>query len=152
ENYRYYLRAAVLIGMLAGAALGTVNLTWIAVWGQRALSASARGGSMPHWIWWPALIQAHGDAQLYGWTGLFIIGVAGHSLPRMLQRPAPPAWLARAVFVSILGGLVLGLFAQPLAASGTLAPLFPAAMALQWIGVALFAGYVLRTIGRPKAP
>jgi hypothetical protein len=144
ENYRYYLRAAVLVGMLAGAALGTVNLTWIAVWGYT--------GNMPHWEWWPALIQAHGDAQLYGWTGLFIIGIAGHSLPRMRRRPAPPPWLARAVFASILGGLVLGLFAQPLAAYRTLAPVFPAAMALQWIGVTLFAGCVLPMMRWPRAP
>jgi hypothetical protein len=65
ENYRYYLRAAVLIGVLAGAALGTLNLTWIAAWGYT--------GAMPRWEWWPALIQAHGNAQLFGWTGLFII-------------------------------------------------------------------------------
>jgi hypothetical protein len=64
EDYRYYLRAAVLVGMLAGAALGALNLTWIAAWGCTR--------SMPQWDWWPALIQAHGNAQLYGWTGLFI--------------------------------------------------------------------------------
>jgi hypothetical protein len=43
DSYRYYLRAAVLIGMLAGAALGSVNLTWIAVWDYT--------GSTPHWVW-----------------------------------------------------------------------------------------------------
>jgi hypothetical protein len=145
ESYRFYLRAAVLIGVLAGAALGALNLTWIAVWGAT--------GTMPRWEWWPALIQAHGNAQLFGWTGLFIIGVAGHSLPRMLQRPTPSAGLARATFGLVLGGLLLGLVAQPLATLSRFpAPLFPAAMALQWLGVTLFAGCALRLIGRPREP
>src|SRR5262249_21108206 len=97
-------------------------------------------------------IQAHGNAQLYGWAGLFIIGIAGHSLPRMLQRPSPAPRLARSVFGLILAGLVLGLVAQPLAIHPSLAPLFPLAMALQWLGVTLFASYVLRTVRGPRQP
>src|SRR5256885_1998912 len=115
-----------------------------ALWGFR--------NALPEWVWWPGLIQTHGDAQLFGWAGLFIIGIATHSLPHMLQRPAPPAWLARSIFGLILCGLTLGLFAQPLAAMGVLAPLFPAAMALQWLGVSLFAGYLLKTIRWPREP
>jgi hypothetical protein len=144
ESYRYYLRAAVLIGVLAGAALGALNLTWIALWGYT--------GAAPQWEWWPALIQAHGNAQLFGWTGLFIIGIAGHSLPRMLQRPTPSTRLSGGIFAFVLGGLVLGLVAQPLAGSPAMAPLFPFAMALQWLGVTLFAGFVLRTIRVPREP
>jgi uncharacterized protein involved in response to NO len=143
-NYRYYLRAAVLIGVLAGAALGALNLSWIATWGL--------AGAMPQWRWWPALIQAHGNAQLYGWTGLFIIGIASHSLPRMLQRPAPSRRMAAGVFGLVLGGLVLGLIAQPLAIDPALAPFFPTAMALQWLAVTLFGLYVARTIRRPRQP
>jgi uncharacterized protein involved in response to NO len=131
ESYRYYLRAAVLIGALAGAALGAVNLTWIAVWGYTGL--------MPDWGWWPGLIQAHGNAQLYGWCGLFIIGIASHSIPRMLGKPSLPAGLARAIFLLVLGGLLLGLPAQPLAARPPFGTLFVLAMGLQWAGVTLFA-------------
>lgn len=141
ESYRYYLRAAVLIGVVAGAALGAFNLGWIAFWGYT--------GAMPQWEWWPALIQAHGNAQLFGWTGLFIMGIAGHSLPRMLRRPAPSARLSGVIFGLVLGGLVLGTVAQPLATRAAAAPLFPVAMALQWLGVTLFAGYVLGTLRRP---
>jgi uncharacterized protein involved in response to NO len=143
-NYRYYLRAAVLIGVLAGAALGALNLSWIAAWGL--------ADAMPQWKWWPALIQAHGNAQLYGWTGLFIIGIASHSLPRMLQRPAPSRRLASGVLGLVLGGLILGLIAQPLAIDPALAPFFPASMALQWLGVTLFALFVARTVRRPRQP
>ncbi|HEU4751910.1 MAG TPA: hypothetical protein VFU47_02300, partial [Armatimonadota bacterium] len=144
ENYRYYLKTAVLIGMLAGAALGAINLTWIAAWGLT--------GQMPHWEWWPALVQAHGNAQLYGWCGLFILGIAGHSLPRMLQRPAPAPWLARAVFGLLLSGILLDLIAQPLAARPGFGAAYVAAMLLQWAGVSLFAGYLARTIRVPREP
>ncbi|MBI3910871.1 MAG: DUF1858 domain-containing protein [Armatimonadetes bacterium] len=144
ESYRYYLRAAVLIGVLAGAGLGAVNLTWIAIWGFT--------GEMPRWDWWPALIQAHGNAQLFGWTGLFVIGIASHSLPRMLQRPAPSPGLAGAIWALILSGLTLGLVAQPLAAQAGFARLFVISAALQWLGVTLFGGYVLATLRRPREP
>jgi uncharacterized protein involved in response to NO len=97
ESYRYCLRAAVLIGMLAGAALGVIHLTWIAVWGYTDM--------LPQWDRWPALVQAHGNAQLFGWTGLFVIGIALHSLPRMLQRPAPPPWLAPTLRAAVLTGM-----------------------------------------------
>ncbi len=142
-SYRYFLRAAIWTGILAGAALGTVNLTWIAVWGYT--------GVMPQWGWWPALVQAHGNAQLYGWTGLFVIGIALHSLPRMLGLAAPPRWLAPAVFGLVFGGLLLALV-QPLAARPPFGGLFAAASVLQWAGVTLFAGYVLRAVRRPGQP
>ena len=144
ESYRYFLRAAVLIGALAGAALGAINLSWIAVWGFT--------GEQPNWPWWPALVQAHGNAQLYGWCGLFVMGVASHSIPRMLQRPAPRPGLMPAVFALVLGGILLGLVAQPLAAASPWDGLWVAANALQWAGVSLFAAYLLPTVGIPRDP
>jgi hypothetical protein len=144
ESYRHYLRAAVLIGALAGAALGAVNLTWLATWGFT--------GEMPNWTWWPALIQAHGNAQLYGWTGLFIIGIASHSLPRMLRKPPPAGWLQRAIFGLVASGLLLALFAQPAADRPGWALAFTAGTALQWAGVSLFVGWILRTVRLPEEP
>jgi hypothetical protein len=144
ESYRYFLRAAVLIGAIAGAALGTVNLTWITLWGLT--------GQMPNWTWWPALVQAHGNAQLYGWCGLFIMGIASHSVPRMFRKPAPPRWMPPAVFGLVLSGLLLGLVAQPLADRPPWGALFVLSMALQWVGVTLFAGYLVRALGLPREP
>jgi hypothetical protein len=144
ESYRYFLRAAVLIGALAGAALGAINLTWIATWGYT--------GMMPNWPWWSGLVQAHGDAQLYGWCGLFIIGIASHSLPHMLRKPGPSARLARCIFCLILGGILLGLVAQPLAAEPAPAALFVLSTGLQWTGVLLFAAWLVLTVRRPPAP
>lgn len=144
EEYRSFLRAAVLIGAIAGAALGAVNLTWIATWGFT--------GMMPTWTWWPALVQAHGNAQLYGWCGLFIMGIAGHSLPRMLQKPPLSRGMLRTLFGLVLGGILLGLVAQPLADQPLPGRLFVLAAALQWVGVLLYSRWVLKTIGRPAEP
>lgn len=144
DSYRYFLRAAALLGMISGAALGAIALTHLATWGYT--------GSMPVGNGWAALIQAHGNAQLFGWTGLFVIGIALHSLPRMLQRPAPAPAAARAIFALVLGGLLAGLVAQPLAAQGRLPFLFPAAMAAQALGVTLFALAVASLLRRPREP
>src|SRR5262245_19139239 len=54
ESYRYYLRAAVLVGIFGGAALGAIALTHLAVWGFT--------GTLPRWGWWAPLVQAHGNA------------------------------------------------------------------------------------------
>lgn len=144
ESYRHYLRAAVLVGMLAGAGLGAINLSWIAMWGYT--------GVMPAWDWWPALVQAHGNAQLFGWCGLFIMGVAAHSLPRMLQRPGPPVWLERSVFGLILTGVLLGLVSQPLTGRGGFGLVFALSAGLQAAGALLFGGWLLRLVGRPREP
>lgn len=144
ESYRYFLKAAVLVGAIAGAALGATNLTWIAVWGFT--------GMMPNWPWWGALVQAHGNAQLYGWCGLFIMGIAGHSLPRMLGKPAPPRWAPPVVFGLVLGGLLVCLFAQPLAAGGPGAPFFLAGTVFQWTGVTLFVAWAVWMLRLPREP
>lgn len=65
--------------------------------------------------WWLALAQAHGHLQLYGWAGLFVIGVALHFVPRLrgnpLTRPRLVPWLLGA----LIAGLLLRALCQPLA-------------------------------------
>ena len=80
--YKPFLRGALVTALTAGATLGALNL---AVMGFGAdLSA----------VWGP-LIQAHGYAQMFGWVGLFIMGVAYHTLPRFYLRPLRrPRWVA----------------------------------------------------------
>jgi uncharacterized protein involved in response to NO len=66
--------------------------------------------------WWQALVQAHGHIQLYGWAGLFVIGVALHLLPRLrgagLARPELVPWALGA----LVGAMVLRALCQPLIA------------------------------------
>ncbi|HET8846498.1 MAG TPA: hypothetical protein VFN35_33855 [Ktedonobacteraceae bacterium] len=49
--------------------------------------------SIPPGTWWAAVAQAHGHLQLYGWAGLFVLGVALHFLPRLFGSPLAGAHL-----------------------------------------------------------
>src|SRR5262245_435993 len=68
------LRSALIVGVAGGFTLATV-LTLTA-----ALHA-------PQGLWWRALAQTHGFLQLYGWAGLFALGVAAYVLPRLRGAP-----------------------------------------------------------------
>lgn len=98
------LGAALLIGAGGGFVLATVlTLT-------RAFHVS--GG-----LWWVALAQAHGHLQLFGWAGLFVLGVAFHFLPRLrgagLAFPETVPWL----LATLVTGIVLRGISQPLLAA-----------------------------------
>lgn len=98
------LAAALLIGAGGGFVLATVlTLT--------------RAFHVPGGLWWVALAQAHGHLQLYGWAGLFVLGVAFHFLPRLrgagLAFPEAIPWL----LATLVAGIVLRGFSQPLLAA-----------------------------------
>lgn len=95
------LQCAVLMGAGGGFLLATVlTLT--------------RAFSIPLGAWWEALAQAHGHLQLFGWAGLFVLGVALHFLPRLRGTPLVGArlipWLLGALVVS----LILRALCQPM--------------------------------------
>jgi len=96
------LGAALLIGPGGGFALATV-LTLTPMLG------------LVTGPWWEALAQAHGHLQLYGWAGLFVMGVALHFVPRLrgnpLARPRLVPWLLSV----LVAGLLLRAFCQPFA-------------------------------------
>ncbi|MDP9252917.1 MAG: NnrS family protein [Chloroflexota bacterium] len=85
---------------------------------------------------WLALVQVHGLLQLFGFAGLFAMGVALHALPRFRgAAPAPTAlvWIA---YLGTLGGLALRSIAQP-------TPDLPARSAVLLIGGALLCAGTL---------
>jgi uncharacterized protein involved in response to NO len=88
-----YLRAALLLGSGGGFALACV-LTLAPLFG------------VPLGSWWEALIQTHGHLQLFGWAGLFVIGIALYFLPRLrgapLSRPALLPWILGVQVASLL--------------------------------------------------
>ncbi len=98
------LGSALLIGAGGGFVLATVlTLT--------------RAFRVPTGALWVALAQAHGHLQLYGWAGLFVLGVALHFLPRLrgagLAFPQAVPWLLGA----LVAGIVLRGIGQPLFAA-----------------------------------
>lgn len=97
------LKAALLLGSGAGFVLATVLTLTLML-------------NVPLGPWWTALAQAHGHVQLYGWAGLFVLGVALHFMPRLRGTPLVGAWLMPWILGALVAGLVLRVLSQPLLA------------------------------------
>lgn len=103
-------------------------------------------------------IQAHGQIQLVGWTGLIIMGVSLHFMPRLaavpLRKPERQLWILRL----IAGGLLLRFVAQSYHAY--LAPetvlflvtncLIAFSALLVWAGCLVYISLLVDTIRRVK--
>lgn len=97
------VKTALLMGACGGFVLATIlTLT-------RALP-------MPLGTWWEAVVQAHGHLQLYGWAGLFVLGVALHFFPRLCGAPLTGARFVPSLLSLAVVGLVLRAISQPLLA------------------------------------
>lgn len=89
-----YISAALVLAFLAGFGIG-------------AHMASIIGLGFPLHTGFQTYIQLHGHVQLLGWTGLFIIGISLHFVPRLTSQPiASPIWL-KIILILIAGGLAL---------------------------------------------
>jgi len=93
----------------------------------------AIGFGLPLGPAFPALVQAHGHAQLIGWAGLFVMAFSLHFIPRLASVSlAHPRWVAPILWL-MGAGLVLRTAGQP--ALGYVAGQ-PAAVGLRWALVA----------------
>jgi uncharacterized protein involved in response to NO len=72
---------------------------------------------LPLGLWWVALVQAHGHVQLFGWAGLFVLGVALHFLPRLRGTPLAYPRMTPWLLTLLGGGLTLRVLSQPLLAA-----------------------------------
>ncbi|TAH51592.1 MAG: hypothetical protein EYC68_09505 [Chloroflexota bacterium] len=95
-----FLYAALTIALTAGFGYGALVVGSIAL------------GIIPG-SWWGAVIQAHGHAQLFGWVGLFVLGMGFYFLPRLrgvrLQNPERIPY----AFALLVSGIGLRVIAQP---------------------------------------
>jgi len=114
------VKTALLMGACGGFVLATV------------LTVS-RAFSVPLGAWWEAVVQAHGHLQLYGWAGLFVLGVALHFFPRL--RGAP---LVGARFIPWLTGMVIASMALRAVSQPLLALMPASAERLALIGSGAF--------------
>ena len=81
--------------------------------GGGAFAASALG--LPAGAYWPALAQAHGHAQLFGFAGLMVFGVAFVFLPRLRGAPLRGARWVPLVLTLYGGGVIVRVVAQAMA-------------------------------------
>ncbi|HLG69762.1 MAG TPA: NnrS family protein [Chloroflexota bacterium] len=130
EPYQYFLKASLLAAITIGWLLGALEL----------LAITSHGGFARELIS-PALLQVHGQSQIVGWVGLFIMGISYQVIPRQrrvaIHIPAM-AWL---VLSLMLAGIVLRAISQPLASGAALfgaLAVFSAALELASLGLFMF--------------
>lgn len=137
QLYKAYIQAAIGVTLTFGTAWGAHILAKIAL--QQSFDA-------PNY----AATQGHGHAQLYGWVGLFIMGVAYFSVPKFMQarmRTLAPAWT---VFALMVAGILLRAVAQPLAAQPVFGWLVMASAVLELVAVILFVSDVGLVFARSR--
>ncbi len=84
--------------IVAGVAFMLLPGTFLGVWNLLAISGRQAAESISA-TW----IQAHGQAQVFGWIGSFILGIGFYSVPK-LRRAEPvalaPGWIAWGLWTS----------------------------------------------------
>lgn len=98
-----YIFAALAFALTAGFGLAAIVMAALAL-------------QVPLGAWWLASVQAHGHAQLFGWAGLFVIGVGLFFLPRLRGTILARAQLAPWALTSFCIGITLRVVSQPLLA------------------------------------
>src|SRR5262249_20470502 len=76
ESSRLYLKTSLTLALTAGFGIGL-------------LAVLGRAGGPDLGAYRLPLTQAHGQVQLLGWIGLFVVGIAYHVVPRF-RSVAPP--------------------------------------------------------------
>ena len=97
HRYVPFLLASIALTLTLGAALGMFNL---------ARLTTPWFGSMT-----PGSVRAHGFAQVFGFVGLFMMGIACHVLPRFTARPLGAPALVRPMLALQSGGVLAIAFA-----------------------------------------
>ena len=123
--YKRFVFGALFVALTAGFGLGLVNLTRIAL----AQSYYEISG---------VLKQIHGHAQVFGWVGLSIMGVAFHAVPRMKMQPLRPLRAAKWCFWLLLGGVLQRVVSQPLARNPFAAAVLLISGVLELTAIGLF--------------
>jgi hypothetical protein len=123
-----------------------VTLTAGATWGALLLLRIAWSRSFTE----PSIfaVNAHAQAQIYGWVGLFVLGFAYQMFPRLQGIRLPWPRLAALSFWLMTGGIVARSFGEALRE----APLALAGGGSQLAAVLLFAAVMARTFPSPDLP
>jgi len=134
--YRRYFLGAIAVTLTAGATWGAL-LLW-----KIGLGGSFAGASLHQ-------VNAHGEAQIFGWVGLFIMGFAYQAFPRLWQTQLTAPRLAAGNFTLMVVGIVLRTVGMAAAGAWPLAlTLALTGGVLQVAAVAIFAGQITITFAR----
>ena len=138
--YRRYFLGGIIVVLTAGATWGAWLLWTIAVHGSfRSIPLHS--------------INAHGEAQIFGWMGLFIMGFAYQAFPRLWQTTLAAPRLAAWTFALMIAGLVLRTSGIVAAEGWSLAPAIALlGGALQVAAVLIFTGQIVATLVQSLSP
>ena len=101
---------------------------------------------------WLALVQVHGLLQLFGFAGLFAMGVALHALPRFRGAAPPRRALVWITYFGILSGLALRSIAQPMPDLPARGPLLLTSGVLLFGGTLSFTYAAIRSLVTGRNP
>jgi uncharacterized protein involved in response to NO len=132
DLYRRFLKSSLLFTLTGGTGLGAWALIMMAL--REKLGGMERG-----------IIQVHGHWQLFGWVGLFVVGVAYHILPRLTGVPLPSYRAATWSFGALTLGAVLRV-GQSFDPSLLRTTLVYGSATLELVGCSLFAWTVTRIL------
>ena len=130
QLYKRFVFGALAVAVTLGFGLGLTNLLLIA----HARSYAAVSGTLK---------QIHGHAQIFGWVGLFVMGVALHAVPRMKMRPLRSVPAAKAILWLMVTGLTARLFGAWVAVLGA---------GLELAGVGLFVWLLADVVAGSEQP
>lgn len=129
--YRRFFVSAIIITVTLGAGWGT----WL-LWGI-AQARSFTGISIH-------AINAHGQAQIYGWLGLFIMGFAYQAFPRLWKTPFVNRKVANTVLVLMILGILIRSVAMAMPGRAHMADLASIGGVLELIAILLFTAQIFR--------
>jgi hypothetical protein len=117
--------------IVTGLAFMLLPGTFLGVWNLISISSKHASDTIS-----PAWIQAHGQAQVFGWIGTFILGIGFHSIPKMRRAQAFAMWEAWACWTMWTVGVALHWFSTVYAMHWRV--LLPLSAALQLLAFVLF--------------
>lgn len=130
--YRRFFTAAIIVAVTLGASWGAYLLWKIGMLGYSGVSSNE--------------INAHGQAQIFGWMGLFIMGFAYQAFPRFWHSTLLAPRLAVAAFVLMLAGIISGSAGFILGNHSSMGlPFGVAGSAFEFVAAAIFSGQIYAT-------
>jgi hypothetical protein len=135
--YKRFIFGSLLIALTLGMSLGAINITRIS-WAQSYYAISG------------VLKQIHAHAQIFGWVGLFIMGMALHAIPRFKAVGLSPVRAAKACFVLMVGGVVLRGVFQYWGATVWGRFLVLGSGLLELAAIGIFVGLIVRVVLRSE--
>lgn len=135
--YRPFIIVSLAIALTMGFTTGTLLLV-------------ASFLEIPSGLWWIIYSQGHGVAQLFGWAGLFTMGVAYHVVPRFRNTSLVLSRLTIPSLVLVASGVFLRQVTQGLSQYPAMGAILVLSGVLLLLGALMFALVISLTLARAR--